>query len=112
MTKMELIRQKKCIWCRNKGHNCKDCRIRQAKRDTVTAAYALSVRRESRPKGFNEDKIKERPHDKETKIEETDFSKVLVKGVRYPRLVLLDLQMQEGDLIDSKFVHFYCVPTI
>ena len=57
MTKMELIWDKKCLWCRNNGHNYKDCRKRQGKQPMVTAAQAVSMRSESRPKGFNKDKI-------------------------------------------------------
>ena len=77
----------------------------------VIAAQALSIRRESRPKGFDKDKIKERPQFKVTKPQPTDFSKVLVKADGHPVLALVDLQTQEGDLIDFKFVHFYCMPT-
>ena len=45
-TKMELILGKKCLWCHNKGHNYKDCGKQQAKQPMVTAAQALSIRRE------------------------------------------------------------------
>ena len=77
----------------------------------VIVAQALSVRRESRPKEFNKDKIKEQLQCKATKPEPTDFSKVLVKAYRHPALALVDLQAQEGDLINSKFVHLYCILT-
>ena len=110
-TKMELIQDKKCLWCRNKGHNYKDCRKRQAKQPMVTIAQSLSIRRESRPKGFNKDKIKERHQFKTSKPEPTNFNKVLVKADGYPALALVDLQTQGGDLIDSKFVHLYCILT-
>ena len=56
-TKMELILDKICLLFRNKGHNLKDCRKRQAKQPIVTAAQALAIRRESRLKGFYKDKI-------------------------------------------------------
>ena len=110
-TKMELIRDKKCLWCCNTGHNYKDCRNRQAKQPMVTTAQALSIRKESRPKGFNKDKIKQQPQFKATKPEPTNFSKVLVKADRHPTLALVDLQTQGGDLIDSKFVHLYRILT-
>jgi hypothetical protein len=110
-TKMELIKDKRCLWCRNKGHNYKDCRKRQAKQPMVTAAQALSLQHQPRPKGFNKDKIKERPQFKSVKPEPTDFSKVLVKADGHPALALVDLQTQGGDLIDSKFVHLYGIPT-
>ena len=57
----------------------------------VIAAQALSMKRESRPKGVNKDQIKERPQFKATKPEPTDFSKVLVKANRHPTLALVDL---------------------
>ena len=110
-TKMELIRPKKCLWCRNTGHNYKDCRKWQAKQPMVTAAQALSIRREWRQKGFNEDKTKEQPQFKATKPKPTNFSKVLVKADRHSALALVDLQTQRGDLIDSKLVHPYRIPT-
>ena len=77
----------------------------------VIAAQGLSIRRESRPKGFNNDKIKEQPQFKATKPEPTDFSKVLVKANRHPMLALVDLQPQVGDLFDCKFVHLYRILT-
>ena len=40
-----------------------------------------------------------------------NFSKVLVKADEHLPLALVDLQTQEGDLIDSKFVHLYRIPT-
>ena len=93
------------------GYNCKDCGKQQAKQPIVTTAQALSIRRESRPKGFNKYKIKERPQFKVTKPEHTNFSKVLVKAAGHPALVPIDLQTQGGDLIDSKFVHLYRILT-
>ena len=108
---MELIQDKKCLRCRNKGHNYKDCRKRQAKQPTVSAAQALSLRRESKPKGFNKDKIQKRFQFKVTKPEPTDFSKGLVKADGHPALALVDLQTQGGDLIDSKFIYLYSIPT-
>ena len=110
-TKMELIRPKKCLWCRNTGHNYKDCRKWQAKQPMVTAAQALSIRREWRQKGFNEDKTKEQPQFKATKPKPTNFSKVLVKADMYPSLAPVDLQIEVEDRIDSKFVHLYSIPT-
>ena len=77
----------------------------------VIAARDLSVRRESRPKEFNKDEIKKRPQFKATKPEPTDFSKVLVTADRHPVCALAVLQTQGGDLINSKFVHLYCIPT-
>ena len=77
----------------------------------ITRAQALSIRRESRPKEFNKDKIRERPQFKVTRPEPTEFSKVLVKDDGHPALALVDLPTQEGDLIDSKFVHLYHIPT-
>ena len=53
----------------------------------------------------------EQPQFKTTKPEPTDLSKVLVKADAYRTLALVDLQTQEGDLIDFKFVHPYCIPT-
>ena len=106
-----MIRDKKCLWCCNKVHNYKDCRKRLAKQPIFTAAQALSIRRESRLKGFNKDKIKKQPQFKTTMPEPTHFSKVLVKADRHPALALVDLQTQGGDLINSKFVHLYCIPT-
>ena len=76
----------------------------------VTVGQALSIRGESRPKGFNTDKIKERPQFKATKPEPTDYSKVLVKANRHHALAVVDLQAQGGDLMDSKFVHLYRIP--
>ena len=108
---MELIRDKKCLRYCNKGHNYQDCRKRQAKQPVVAAAQALSVKRESRPKGFNKDKIKETSRFKTTKPESANFSKVLVKADGHSALALADLYTQRGDLIDSKFVHFYCILT-
>ena len=77
----------------------------------VTVAQALSLGREARPKGFNKDKIKKGAQFKATKPEPTDFSKVVVKAGGHPALALVDLQTQVGDLIESKFVHFYRIPT-
>ena len=108
---MELMRDKKYLWCRNKGHNYKDCRKRQAKQTMVTAAQALSIRRESRPKGFNKDKIQQRLQFTATKAEPTNFSKVLIKADGHPALAIVDFQTQGGDLIDSKCVHLYRMPT-
>ena len=34
-----------------------------------------------------------------------------MKADWHTALALVDLQTQEGDLIDSKFVHFYLIPT-
>ena len=73
----------------------------------VTAVQALSIRRKPRPKGYNEDKIKERPQIKASKREPTAFGKVLVKADEDPALALVDLRTQVGDLIDKKFVHHY-----
>ena len=84
---------------------------RLAKQPMVTAAQALSISRQSKPKGCNKDKINEQPQFKVTKPEPTDFSKFLVKANRHPALALVDLQTQVGDLIDCKFVHLYCIPT-
>ena len=77
----------------------------------VTAAQALCIGRESRLQGFNKDKIKKQRQFKATKDEPTDFSKVLVKGDGHTALTLVDLQTQRGDLIDSKFVDLYRIPT-
>ena len=60
----------------------------------VIAAQALAIRRKSRPQGFNEDKIKERPQHKATKPESTNFSKVLVKADGHCALALVDLHTQ------------------
>ena len=57
----------------------------------VTAVQALSHKKESRPKAFNKDAIKERPQFKTTKPEPTDFSKVLMKADGHPALALVDL---------------------
>ena len=84
---------------------------RLAKQPMVTAAQALSISRQSKPKGCNKDKINEQPQFKVTKPEPTDFSKFLVKANRHPALALVDLQTQEGHLIDSKFVKLYRIPT-
>ena len=46
----------------------------------VTAVQALLHKKESRPKAFNKDKIKERSWSKVTKPEPTKFIKVLVKA--------------------------------
>ena len=94
-----------------KGRNYKDSRKRQTKQPMVTAAQAQSITRESRLKVFNKDQIKERPQFKATKPEPTNFSKILVKANGHPALALVDLQTQGGDLINSKFVHLYCIPT-
>ena len=48
---------------------------------------------------------------KATKPVPTNFSKILGKGDRDPALVLGDLQTQEGDLIDSKFIYVNRIPT-
>ena len=45
------------------------------------------------------------------KPEPSDFSKVLCKANGQPTLALVDLQTQWRDLIDSKFVHRYRIPT-
>ena len=100
---MKLIQNKKYFSCRKKGQNYNDCIKRQAIQRIVTVAQALSIRRESRPKGFNKDKTKKQPQFKATELERTDFSKVLEKANKYSALVLVDLQTQGGDLIDSKF---------
>ena len=73
----------------------------------VTTTQALSIRRESRLKGFNKDNIKERLQFKTTKHEPTDCSKVLVKADEHLTLAQVDLETQKGDLIDSKFVDLY-----
>ena len=77
----------------------------------VTAAQALSIRGESRPKQFNKDTIKERPQFKATKPEPTDYSKVLEKADGHLALTLVHLQIQGGDLVDYKFVHLDRIPT-
>ena len=77
----------------------------------VIAAQALLVKRETRPKEFNKDEIKERPKVKTTKPEPTNFSKVSVQPGGYPILALADLQTQGEDLINSKFVHLHWIPT-
>ena len=77
----------------------------------VTAAQVQSISRKSRAKGFNKYKIRQGPKFKTTKPEPTDFGKVLVKADRPPALALVDLQTQGGALIDSKFVHLYCILT-
>ena len=77
----------------------------------VAAARTLSIRSESRLKRFNKDKVRERPQFKVTKPEPSDFSKILVRADGHPVLALVDLQTQQGDLIDSKFVHLYRILT-
>ena len=77
----------------------------------ITAAQAVSIRRESRPKGFNKHKIEACCQLKATMPEHSNVSKVLLKGDRHPALALVDLQTYEGDLIDSKCVHLYRIPT-
>ena len=57
----------------------------------VNAAKALSVRRESRLKGFNKDKVKEGHQFIVTKPEPTDFSKVLGKTDEHTALALVYL---------------------
>ena len=111
-TKMELIQNKKCLLCRNKGQHYKDYRKRLAKQPMVTTAQALSIRRESRLKGLNKDTMKERPKFKAKQAESTHFSKVLVKANGHPALTLVDLQTQAGDLVDATFVHLYRTLTI
>ena len=71
----------------------------------------MSVSRESSAKGHNKDKIKEQPQVETTKPEHTDLSKVLVKANRHPTLALVDLQTLGVDLINTKFVHLYCIRT-
>ena len=61
--------------------------------------------------GFWKNKIKGELHFKATKPEPTNISKVLVRADRYPVLAPVDVQTQVEDLIDSKFVHLYCIPT-
>ena len=110
-TEMELIRDKKHLRCPMKGHNYKDYRKRQAKQPMVTTAQVLSGRRESTLKWFYKDKMKKWSDFKATKPEPHNFSKVLVKANRHPTLALENLHPQEGDWINSKFVHLYHIPT-
>ena len=77
----------------------------------MTAAEALSVRRDARLKVFKMEKIQERPQHKVTKAVTPEFRKVLVKADKYSALALVRLQTQEGDLIDSKFIYLYRIPT-
>ena len=110
-TKMELILNKQCICHHNKEHNDKDCRKQQAKQAMLIAAQALSIRRELRSKGFNKEKIKALTKFKVTEPKSADFRKVLVKTNGHRALAVVDGQTQEEDLIDSKFVHLYRIPT-
>ena len=102
-----MIWDQKCLFCHNKEHNYKDCRKRQSKQPMVIPAQALSIRRESRPKGFNKYQIKERPQFKATKPEPTNFSKVPGKADGHSTLALVDLLTQVGHLIYSQFDHLY-----
>ena len=88
-----------------------DCGKGQAKPPMVRAAQALSIRKELSLKGFRKHAIKEQLWLKTTEPEPTDFSQLPVKVDRHSAPALQHLSTQRGDLIDSKFVQLYCVPT-
>ena len=50
------------------------------------------------------------PSSKQLSLKLSIYSKVLGKADRHPALALVDLQTQVVDLINSKFVHLYCIP--
>ena len=58
----------------------------------VIAAQALSVRRQSRLKGFRRNKMKEQLHFNATIPTTTDFSKVLMKADMHSMLALVEIQ--------------------
>jgi hypothetical protein len=105
--KMRLIREKKCLWCRNEGHNFKDCRQRQQKKPIRTAAQLVGHQFRTQPRSTPKGK-RQLP---KKAIEAPDNSKVQVKVNGHTALALVDLQTKGGDLINSQFVYLYQIPT-
>jgi len=103
---MKLIREKRCLWCRNEGHNFKDCRQRQQGKPMRTAGQAVSTQLQPLPKFSMKGKPKPKPA-----IEPLENSKVQVQINGHKALALVDLHTKGGDLINSEFVYVYKIPT-
>jgi len=75
-----------------------------------TAVQVLSLQHTSKPvitKNISKGNTKAKPQS----TDELDYSRVRVKVNGHPTLGLVDLQTTGGDLINSQFVHLYCLPT-
>jgi len=75
-----------------------------------TAAQVLSLQHTSKPviaKNNYKGKTKAKPRSTEA----LDYSRVRVKINDHPALALVDLQTSSGDLINTKCVHLYGLPT-
>jgi len=108
--KMELIKDRKCLWCRAPGHIFNECKKRISKQPICTAVQVLSLQHTNKPvitKNSYKGKTKAKPQS----TEELDYSRVRVKVNRHAALALVDLQTTGGDLINAEFVHLYGIPT-
>jgi len=107
---MKLIRHRKCLWCLAPGHTFKECKKRISKVPMRNAAQVLSLQHNSKPVN-TKNNYKGKTKAKSQSTEELDYSSFWVKVNGHPALVLVDLQMTGGDLINVQFVHLYGLPT-
>jgi len=108
--KMNLIRERKCLWCSAPSHNFKECKKRISKIPIRTTAQVLSLQPTRKPviaKNNYKGKTKAKPQP----TNELDYSRVRIKVNGHPTLALVDFQTTGGDLINAQFVHLYGLPT-
>jgi len=107
---MNLIRDRKCLWCCAPGRTFKECEKRISKIPMRTAAQVLSLQHTSKPV-IARNNYKGKTKGTAQSPEELDYSMVGVKGNGNPALALVDLQTAGGDLINAQLVHLYGLPT-
>ena len=104
--KMQLVRDKKCLWCLNPGHRYVDCRIRKANqlmRTFRTAAQRIQEKVDP--------KIKPTRVDKSISIQEVDTNRVAVTINGNKAMALIDLQTEGCNLLNAQFVQLFKIPT-
>jgi len=107
---MNLIRERKCLWCRAHGHSLKECKKRISKVPIRTAAQVLFLKHTNKPV-IAKNNYKGKTKAKHQSTEELDYSRGRVNVNGHLALALVDLQTTGGDLINAQFVHLYSLPT-
>src|SRR5258706_6982072 len=100
---MQLIRDRKCLWCLNPGHKYVDCNTRKSKKTMRTAAQRIQERED--PKA-NLKKVK-----KPEIMLATDTNRVSVNINGNKVHALIDLQTEGCNLLNAQFAYLYKIPT-
>ena len=104
--KMQLVREKKCLWYLNPRHRYVDCRMKKANqtiRPFRTAAQKIQERVDP--------KNKPNRIDKTISVQEVETNRVAVKINSNRAMALIDLQTEGCNLINAQFVHLFQIAT-